>query len=280
MSRARDRSSKQDGAPAIATTVHTAQNNFGPPPTPSAFARTMSVFRREFAAYFATPVAAVFIVMFVAIAALLSFQMAGLYTRGQADLRSFFQWQPWLGMFFMPALGMRLWSDERRSGSIELLMTLPLTTRDMVAGKFLAAWAFACVALLLTTPLWITIAWLGEPDHGVILAGYIASAMLFATLLSVSVCLSACTRNSVGAFVLSVAACFLLLLTGFAIVQDFFAQWSSKWVIESLASMSAMTHFNGLTRGVFDARDVLYPISVVFALLWVNVLLLDWRGSK
>ena len=240
----------------------------------------MSVFRREFAAYFATPVAAVFIVMFVAIAALLSFQMAGLYTRGQADLRSFFQWQPWLGMFFMPALGMRLWSDERRSGSIELLMTLPLTTRDMVAGKFLAAWAFACVALLLTTPLWITIAWLGEPDHGVILAGYIASAMLFATLLSVSVCLSACTRNSVVAFVLSVAVCFLLLLTGFAIVQDFFAQWSPKWVIESLASMSAMTHFNGLTRGVFDARDVLYPISVVFALLWVNVLLLDWRGSK
>ena len=277
MSKARDRSSKQDGAPAVASA---AQNNFGPPLTPSTFARTMSVFRREFAAYFATPVAAVFIVMFVAIAALLSFQMAGLYTRGQADLRSFFQWQPWLGMFFMPALGMRLWSDERRSGSIELLMTLPLTTRDMVLGKFLAAWAFACVALLLTTPLWITIAWLGEPDHGVILAGYIASAMLFATLLSVSVCLSACTRNSVVAFVLSVAACFLLLLTGFAIVQDFFAQWSSKWVIESLASMSAMTHFNGLTRGVFDARDVLYPISVVFALLWVNVLLLDWRGSK
>lgn len=252
----------------------------GPPHTPSALARTSSVFRREFFAYFSTPLAAVFLVMFVAMAALLAFQAGGLYTRGQADLRSFFQWQPWLALFFMPALGMRLWADERRSGSIELLMTLPLTTRDMVLGKFLAAWAFALVALALTVPLWITLAWLGAPDHGVVLAGYIASALLFAALLSVTTCLSACTRNAVVAFVLGVAACFVMLLTGFPVVLDFFAQWAPHWVTESVASMSALVHFNAMTRGVFDARDVLYPLTVTGAFLWVNIVVLDWRGSR
>lgn len=257
-----------------------ASESSGPPATPSSLARTASVFRREFFAYFSTPLAAVFLVMFVALAALLSFQAGGLYVRGQADLRSYFQWQPWLGLFFMPALGMRLWSDERRSGSIELLMTLPLTTRDMVLGKFLAAWAFACVSLVMTIPLWITISWLGTPDHGVIFAGYVASALLFATMLSVCTCLSACTRNAVVAFVLGVAACFVLLLTGFPLVLDFFAQWAPKEVIEAIAAMSAMVHFNALTRGVFDARDLLYPVSVVCAFLWINALILDWRGSR
>ncbi len=254
--------------------------NEGPPATPSALLRTASVFRREFFAYFSTPIAAVFLVMFVAMAALLAFQAGGLYARGQADLRAFFQWQPWLGLFFMPALGMRLWSDERRSGSIELLMTLPLTTRDMVLGKFLAALAFACVSLALTTPLWITVSWLGNPDHGVIFAGYLASALLFATMLSVSTCISACTRNSVVAFVLGVAACFVLLLTGFPVVLDFFSQWAPKTVIEAVASMSAIVHFNALTRGVFDARDLLYPLSVIIAFLWINAMVLDWRGSR
>lgn len=252
----------------------------GPPTTPSAFVRTASVFRREFVSYFSTPLAAVFLVAFVAMAALLAFQAGGLYTRGQADLRSFFQWQPWLALFFIPALGMRLWADERRSGSIELLMTLPLTTCDMVLGKFLAAWAFALVALMLTLPLWITLAWLGSPDHGVVLSGYGASALLFATLLSVTACISACTRNAVVAFVIGVAACFVLLLTGFPVVLDFFAQWAPKWVTEAIASMSALVHFNAMIRGVFDARDVLYPISVTAAFLWINVRVLDWRGSR
>lgn len=180
----------------------------------------------------------------------------------------------------MPALGMRLWADERRNGSIELLMTLPLATRDMVLGKFFAAWAFSCVSLALTIPLWITISWLGTPDHGVIFAGYIASALLFATMLSVSTCLSACTHNAVVAFVLGVAACFILLLTGFPLVLDFFAQWAPKSVIEAIAAMSAMVHFNALIRGVFDMRDLLYSVSVVVAFLWINAILLDWRGSR
>lgn len=252
----------------------------GPPPTPSAWRRTGSIFRREFAGYFSTPLAAVFLVMFVAMAALMAFQAGGLYARGEADLRPFFQWQPWLGLFFMPALGMRLWSDERRSGSIELLLTLPVTTRDMVLGKFFAAWAFACCSLALTVPVWITVAWLGSPDHGVIVAGYIATALLFAAMLSVSACLSACTRNAVVAFVLGVAACFILLLTGFPIVLDFFAQWAPKWVTEAVASMSAFVHFNAMVRGVLDARDVLYLLSVVGAFLWINAIVIDWRGAK
>ncbi|MSR44799.1 MAG: ABC transporter permease [Phycisphaerales bacterium] len=252
----------------------------GPPATPSALTRTGSVFRREFVSYFSTPLAAVFLVMFVAMAGLLAFQSGGLYSHGQADLRSFFRWQPWLGLFFMPALGMRLWADERRSGSIEFLMTLPLTTRDMVLGKFLAAWAFSVVALMLTLPLWITVAWLGSPDHGVVVAGYIASALLFASFLSLTTCLSACTRNAVVAFVLGVAACFVLLLTGFPLVLDFFAQWAPTWVTESVAAMSALVHFDAMTRGVFDARDVIYALSVPAAFLWINVLILDWKESR
>ncbi len=252
----------------------------GPPPIPSALRRTLSVSRREFGAYFATPLASVFLVMFVALSALLAFQAGGLYTRGTADLRPFFQWQPWLALFFMPALGMRLWSDERKSGSIELLMTLPVTTADLVVGKFLAAWAFACVSLLLTLPIWMTIAWLGGPDHGVVLAGYIATALLFGTLLSVCACVSACTRNAVVAFVVGVAVCFLLLMSGYGLVQDFFARWAPQAVVESIASMSALVHFDALARGVLDARDLLYPASMIAGMLWINAILLRWRAAR
>ncbi len=252
----------------------------GPPPTPGKTSRTLSVARREFAAYFATPLAPVFLVMFVALSALLAFQAGGLYTRGSADLRSLFQWQPWLALFFMPALGMRLWADERRSGSLELLVTLPLSTFDMVVGKFLAAWGFSCVALLLTTPLWMTVSWLGAPDHGVIVASYIATALLFATLLCVCACLSACTRNAVVAFVLGVAACFILLMSGYSVVLDFFAQWAPRWSTEAIVSMSALSHYEALVRGVLDVRDMLYPISMVCGMLWINAVLLHWKATR
>ncbi|NBX36100.1 MAG: ABC transporter permease [Planctomycetes bacterium] len=251
----------------------------GPPPTPSRFRRVGSVVGREFAAYFATPVAAVFLVMFVALSALLAFQVGGLYQRGQADLRPFFQWQPWLALFFMPVLGMRLWSDERRSGSIELLLTLPLAIGDIVIGKFIAAWAFACFALLLTVPIWITVAWLGGPDHGAILSGYIATALLFASLLSVSACASACTRNSVVAFVLALTVDFLLLASGLPIVLDFLGRQSPAWAVDAVASMSALSHFDGAVRGVLDARDVLYPVSVSVCALWMNARIVSWRGA-
>ncbi len=251
-----------------------------PPPLPSALARTLSIARREFAGYFATPLAPVFLVMFVALSALLAFQAGGLFTRGSADMRPFFQWQPWLALFFMPALGMRLWADERRSGSLELLMTLPVTTADMVIGKFLAAWAFACVSLVLTFPLWATVAWLGDPDHGVIIAGYIATALLFGTLLSICACLSACTRNAVVAFVLSVAVCFLLLMTGYGLVQDFFARWAPPSIVEAVASMSSLVHFHALERGVLDARDLLYPASVILGMLAINGILLHWKAAR
>jgi ABC-2 type transport system permease protein len=251
-----------------------------PPRTPARLRRIGSIVRREFASYFATPVAAVFLVMFVALAALLAFQAGGLYQRGQADLRPFFQWQPWLALFFMPVLGMRLWSDERRSGSIELLLTLPLTVGDIVIGKFLAAWLFACFSLLLTVPIWITVAWLGGPDHGAILAGYIATALLCATLLSVSACASACTRNAVVAFVLGLSIGFLLLVSGLPVVLDFLGRQSPAWAVDTVASMCALSHFDGAVRGVLDARDVLYPISVSACALWMNARIVTWRGAK
>jgi ABC-2 type transport system permease protein len=252
----------------------------GPPPIPGRATRTLCVARRELLGYFATPLAPVFLVMFVALSALLAFQAGGLYARGTADLRSLFQWQPWLALFFMPALGMRLWSDERRSGSLELLVTLPLATGDLVVGKFLAAWAFSSIALFLTTPLWITISWLGAPDHGVIVASYIATALLFGTMLSVCACLSACTRNAVVAFVLGVAACFILLMTGYSVVLDFFARWTPAWGIEAIAAMSALSHYEALVRGVIDARDLLYSLSVVCGMLWINAILLHWRATR
>ena len=180
----------------------------------------------------------------------------------------------------MPVLGMRLWSDERRSGSIELLLTLPLTVGDIVIGKFLAAWLFACFSLLLTVPIWITVAWLGGPDHGAILAGYIATALLCATLLSVSACASACTRNAVVAFVLGLSIGFLLLVSGLPVVLDFLGRQSPAWAVDTVASMCALSHFDGAVRGVLDARDVLYPISVSACALWMNARIVTWRGAK
>ena len=151
----------------------------------TAAARIGSVFRREFSAYFASPLAGIFLVIYLFMSSIFTFQLGGFYERGQADLRPFFQGQPWLDLFLVPALSMRLWSEDRRTGTIELLLTLPYSVADLVLGKFLAAWAFACVALALTAPLWFTVAWLGSPDHGAILVGYLACALLAGCFLAV-----------------------------------------------------------------------------------------------
>ncbi len=241
--------------------------------------RTLVITRREFAAYFSTPLAAVFLVIFLFLGGLFTFNIGSFYDRGIADLRPFFQFHPWLFLFLVPAVSMRLWAEERRTGTIELLTTLPFRLGELVVGKFLAAWGFVLVALALTLPTWITVSWLGQPDHGVILSGYIGSALMGGSFLAVGACLSACTKSQVIAFVVCVAACFLLLLTGFPAVQDYFNGWAPRAVVEAISSMSALTHFDAMVRGVVDARDLLYFVSVIAAFLFMNALVIDWKKA-
>lgn len=239
--------------------------------------RTWIIARREFAAYFSTPLAAVFLVIFLFLSGLFALNVGGLYERGQSDLRPFFQYLPWLLLFLVPAISMRLWAEERKTGTIETLLTLPLSVADVVLGKFLAAWAFATLAIALTWPLWATVAWLGDPDEGVILASYAASALLAGAFLAVGACISALTKNQVVAFVLCVCACFLLLISGFPLVTDHVASWAPEAVVEALLSVSALAHFEAILRGVLDLRDVLYFVSVMVAFLLMNGLLVQWK---
>jgi ABC-2 type transport system permease protein len=245
----------------------------------SALARVTVVFRREFRSYFQTPLAAVFLVIFLFLAGLFAFNIGGFYERNQADLRPFFQFHPWLYVFLVPAVSMRLWAEERRTGTIELIMTLPFGAADLVIGKFLAAWAFTTVALCLTFPMWITVSWLGNPDHGTIFVAYLASALLAGAFLAVGAFLSALTKNQVIAFVLCAVACFVLLLAGFPAVLDFIRGWAPRGAVEGLASTSALTHYESMMRGVIDLRDVLYFALVMAAFLVLNVFAIDWKKS-
>ncbi|HEY4038032.1 MAG TPA: ABC transporter permease subunit [Burkholderiaceae bacterium] len=237
------------------------------------------IFRRELNAYFATPLAYVFIVMFVVLAASLTFYLGGFFERGQADLEPFFVFHPWLYLFLIPAISMRLWSDERRSGSIELLMTQPITLWQAVVGKFLAAWAFAALALALTFPIWITVNYLGHPDNGAIVTGYLGSLLMAGGLLAVGSCMSALTRNAVVAFILGVAACFALLLAGLPMVLDAFRGWAPPGLVDAVASLSFLTHFEQIAKGVVDLRDVVFFAVTVVCFLAASVVLLDLHKS-
>jgi ABC-2 type transport system permease protein len=240
---------------------------------------TLAIFRREFASYFATPLALVFIVIFLVVALSLTFFFGGFYENGQADLGSFFYFHPWLYLFLMPALSMRLWAEERKSGSIELLMTLPIAPWQAVAGKYLAAWAVAGLALALTFPIWITVNYLGDPDNGVILAGYLGSLFVAGGMLAIGACISAVTRNQVIAFILSALVCFLFMLSGFSIVLDFMPAWMPQPIVDAVASLSFWTHFISIRKGVIDLRDLLYFVSVAAAWLAANAIVLDMKKA-
>lgn len=242
--------------------------------------RVLTVLKRELASYFETPVAGVFLVIFLFLAGLFAFNVGGLYEAGQADLRPFFSFHPWLYVFLMPAISMRLWAEERRTGTIELTCTLPLKTWWVVVGKFLAAWVFAGVALGLTFPIWVTVSWLGDPDHGVIAASYAGSWLMAGSFLAVGSCVSALTKNQVIAFVVCAAACFLLLVTGFGVVQGFLSGWAPAALVEGAASLSVLTHFDSLMRGVVDARDVIYFASMIAVFLGMNVMFVDWGKAR
>lgn len=238
-----------------------------------------ALFRREFASYFATPLALVFIVIFLLLSSVFAFYMGGFYERGQADLAPFFQFHPWLYLFLIPALSMRLWAEERKSGSIELLMTLPVTTWQTVLGKFVAAWCFAGVALALTFPIWITVNYLGDPDNGAILAAYCGSFLMAGGFLAIGACLSAVTRNQVIAFILTVVVCFLFLLSGFPFVLALFAGWAPQVLVDAIASLSFLTHFQSISKGVIDLRDLIYFATTIGVWLIANTIVLDMKKA-
>ena len=237
------------------------------------------VFRRELASYFATPVAYVFILIFLIISNAFAFYFGSLYERGQADLLPFFAYHPYLFLFLVPALSMRLWAEERKSGSIELLMTLPIEPWHAVVGKFLAAWAFTTLAIALTFPIWITVNYLGNPDNGAILAAYVGSALMAGGYLAVGSCISATTKNQVVAFILAVVACLLLLLAGFPLVLDVFSAWAPRALVDAIASLSFLTHFESISKGVIDLRDIVYFLLLMAACLYANTLVLGIKKA-
>jgi len=238
-----------------------------------------TVFKRELASYFATPVAYVFIVIFLVLAGTFTFYIGNFYERGQADLLPFFDFHPWLYLFLVPAVGMRLWSEERKSGTIELLMTLPITMWQAVLGKFLAAWAFIGIALVLTFPIWITVNYLGAPDNGVILASYIGSFLMAGAFLAIGSCLSACTRNQVIAFILTAVVCFLFLLAGFPLVLNFFSAWAPQGLVDAVGSLSFMTHFTAISKGVIDLRDLIYFLLTIAFWLYASAVVIDLKKA-
>jgi ABC-2 type transport system permease protein len=238
------------------------------------------VLRRELASYFATPVAYVFIIIFLVLTSAFTFYMGNLYERGQADLDPFFTFHPWLYLFLIPAISMRLWAEERKTGSIELLMTQPITLWDAVLGKFLAAWLFAGLALVLTFPLWITVAYLGNPDNGAILAAYIGSFLMAGGFLAIGSCMSALTRNQVIAFILAVVACFVFLLAGFPLVLDVFRGWAPQPFMNAIASLSFLTHFQSISKGVIDLRDILYFGMLIGFFLIATSITLEVRKAQ
>ncbi|HRQ35267.1 MAG: ABC transporter permease subunit [Chiayiivirga sp.] len=238
-----------------------------------------AIFRRELASYFATPVAYVFIVIFLILAGVFTFYLGGFYERGQADLLPFFNFHPWLYLFLVPAVSMRMWSEERKSGTIELLLTLPVTTWQAVLGKFLAAWAFLGIALALTFPIWLTVNYLGDPDNGVILAGYLGSVLMAGAFLAIGACLSATTRNQVIAFILTVVVCFVMLLAGFPLVLEFIGALFPQGAVDAIASLSFLTHFTAIAKGVLDLRDVLFFLLVIACWLIACALVIELKKA-
>ena len=240
---------------------------------------TFTVMRRELDGYFATPVAWVFIVIFLVLAGVFTFYLGGFYERGIADLDPFFRFHPWLYLFLVPALSMRLWAEERKSGTIELMLTLPLTLWQAVLGKFLAAWLFIGLALALTFPLWLTVNYLGDPDNGAILAAYLGSWLMAGGFLAIGSCLSAATRNQVVAFILSVVVCFVFLLSGLPMVTDLFSAWAPQILLDGIAGLSFLAHFADIAKGVIELRDLVYFALVIGAWLAANLVVLELKKA-
>jgi len=246
----------------------------------NSWANIKAIVKRELGGYFTSPIAYVFLVIYLLLTGFFTFTVGSFFERGEASLVSFFTWHPWLYLFLVPAVGMRLWSEERRLGTMELLLTMPVTTWQAIIGKFLASWLFLALALALTFPVVVTVNWLGDPDNGVIVGGYVGSILLAGAYLAVSSMTSAMTRNQVISFILSVLICLFLILAGYEPVTGLLSRITSPQVVEVIAAFSVMTHFEGFQRGVVDMRDVLFFVSLMgFALFTTGVIIRNQRAG-
>jgi ABC-2 type transport system permease protein len=240
---------------------------------------TWIIARREFAAYFSTPLATVFLIIFIALTGAFAFYVGAFFERGQADLAPFFQYHPWLYLLLVPAVAMRLWAEERKTGTIELLMTLPISPWEAILGKFLAAWAFIGVALLLTMPMWITVNVLGNPDNGVILAGYIGSFLMAGAFLAIGSAVSALTRNQVIAFIVASTVCFLLVMSGLELVLNVLRAWTPGFVVQAVSSMSFLSHFDRITKGFLSLSGLVFYFSLIAFALFTNRILVELKKA-
>jgi len=238
-----------------------------------------SIVKREINGYFNSPVAYVFIVIFLILCGFFTFNVSNFYEARIADLRAFFIWHPWLFLFLIPSVAMRLWAEERRSGTIEILLTLPVTVGQAVVAKFFAAWIFVCIALALTFPLVITVYYLGSPDTGAIITGYLGSCLLAGAYLSIGSFTSALTRNQVIAFILAVVFCLFLVLAGWPPVTTALSKFASTQIVNFVAALSFMPHFESMQRGVIDSRDIIYYLSVIIFMLFANTAVLNSRKA-
>lgn len=236
-----------------------------------------ATFKRELTGYFQTPVAYVFIVLFLLVSGAFTFYMGKFFERDKADLLPFFDWHPWLFLFLIPAISMRLWAEEKRTGTIEMLITLPVPLWQMVAGKFLAAWAFTAITLFFTFPMWLTVNYLGSPDNGVIFGSYLGSLLMAGGFLAIGSLFSALTRNQVIAFVITAAVCFAFTVTGFPLVINFFAGWLPQPVVDTISLFSFLSHFQDIERGIFEVRSLVYFASLIAFFLFATLVVLEGR---
>jgi ABC-2 type transport system permease protein len=245
----------------------------------NSWANIKTITKRELGAYFSSPIAYVFSIIFLLLCGFFTFMVGGFFEQGQATLsRSFFDWHPWFYLFLVPAVGMRLWAEERRVGTLELLLTMPITPLQAILGKFLASWLFLALALLLTFPIVITVNYLGSPDNGVILAAYLGSWLMAGAYLAVSCITSAMTRTQVVSFIIAVVICLFLILAGFPPVVRLLSGWASPWFVDMITSFSVITHFEGFQKGILDSRDIVFFLSIIgFSLFTTGVIL---RGHR
>ena len=240
---------------------------------------TYVIFKREFVAYFGSPLATVFLIIFIALTGAFAFYVGGFFERGQADLSSFFSYHPWLYLILVPAVAMRLWAEERKSGTIELLMTLPISPWEAILGKFLAAWAFIGVALVLTWPMWITVNVLGDPDNGVIFAGYLGSFLMAGAFLAIGSCISALTKNQVIAFIVAAAICFLLVMSGLDLVLNTLRAWTPDFLVSAVSSLSFLSHFERITKGVVNLSSLVFYVSLIVFALFANRIAVELKKA-
>ena len=236
--------------------------------------------RRELGAYFGTPLAYVFAVIFVALTGAFAFYFGNFFDRGQADLQAFFLYHPWIYLILVPAVAMRLWAEERKTGTIELLMTLPIAPWEAIVGKFLAAWAFIGVALMLTFPMWITVNMLGNPDNGVILTSYLGSFLMAGSFLAIGSAISALTKNQVIAFIVSAAICFLFVMSGVEMVQNTVKAVFPNFIVQAISQLSFLTHFDQVARGVIDLPSLFFYLSMIAFFLFANMIIVEQKKAS